>query len=78
MIKIKYYGFLKKFLPEIDSEGFWNADKAGITIEQLFSETDVDYTKIRMTILVNGSRKDVSYVLMDNDVITVMPLVAGG
>jgi len=78
MIKIKYYGFLKKFLPEIDSEGFWNADKAGLTIEQLFVETGVDYKNIRMTILVNGSRKDVSYVLMDNDVITVMPLVAGG
>ena len=78
MIKIKYYGFLKKFMPEIDEEGFWNADKAGMSIEELFNETGVDYKGIRMTILVNSSRRDVTYVLQDNDVITVMPLVAGG
>ena len=78
MIKIKYYGFLKKLMPEIDEEGFWNADKAGMSIEELFNETSVDYKGIRMTILVNSSRRDVTYVLQDNDVITVMPLVAGG
>lgn len=65
-------------MPEIDEEGFWYADKANQTIEQLFIETGVDYKNIRMTILVNSSRKDISYVLQENDVITVMPLVAGG
>lgn len=78
MLKIKYYGFLKKFMPEIDDEGFWNANKAGVTIEELFAETSVDYKKYRMTILVNSSRKDVDYVLQEGDVLTVMPLVAGG
>ncbi len=78
MLKIKYYGFLKKFMPEVDEEGFWNTQKSGITIEQLFAETGVDYKKFRMTILVNSSRQDVSYVLQDGDVLTVMPLVAGG
>ena len=78
MLKIKYYGFLKKFMPEIDEEGFWNASKAGVSIEQLFTETSVDYKTYRMTILVNGSRKDVDYVLQDGDTLTVMPLVAGG
>lgn len=78
MIKIKYYGFLKKFIPEMDEEGFWNVDKANKTIEELFIETGVDYKNIRMTILVNSSRKDISYVMQENDVITVMPLVAGG
>ena len=78
MLKIKYYGFLKKFMPEIDDEGFWNANKAGVTIEELFVETSVDYKKYRMTILVNSSRKDVDYVLQEGDVLTVMPLVAGG
>ena len=78
MLKIKYYGFLKKFMPEIDSEGFWNANKAGMSIEEVFNETNVDYKKYRMTILVNSSRKDVSYVLQDGDILTVMPLVAGG
>lgn len=78
MIKIKYYGFLKKFMPEISDDGFWYADKVNKTIEELFVETNVDYKNIRMTILVNSSRKDISYVLKENDVITVMPLVAGG
>ena len=78
MLKIKYYGFLKKFMPEVDEEGFWNADKAGKSIEELFAETNVDYKQFRMTVLVNSSRKDVSYVLQEGDVLTVMPLVAGG
>ena len=78
MIKIKYYGFLKKFMPEVSEDGFWYSDKANKTIEELFIETKVDYKNIRMTILVNSSRKDISYVLQENDTITVMPLVAGG
>ena len=78
MIKIKYYGFLKKFMPETDAEGFWNAEKTGTSIEELFAQTGIDYKKFRMTILVNSTRKDVSYVLQDGDVLTVMPLVAGG
>lgn len=78
MLKIKYYGFLKKFIPEMDEEGFWHVDRANKTIEELFIETGVDYKNIRMTILVNSSRKDISYVMQENDVITVMPLVAGG
>lgn len=78
MLKIKYYGFLKKFMPEVSEDGFWYADKANKTIEELFIETGVDYKNIRMTILVNSFRKDISYVLQENDTITVMPLVAGG
>jgi len=78
MLKIKYYGFLKKFMPEVGDDGFWAAQKAGMTIEALFLETQVDWKQYRMTILVNSSRKDVSYVLQDGDVLTVMPLVAGG
>lgn len=78
MIRIKYYGFLKKFMPNMDEEGFWIADKAGKSIEELFIETGVDYKNIRMTILVNSSRKDISYILQENDIVTVMPLVAGG
>lgn len=62
----------------MDEEGFWNVDRANKTIEELFIETGVDYKNIRMTILVNSSRKDISYVMQENDVITVMPLVAGG
>lgn len=65
-------------MPEISEDGFWYADKANISIEDLFIETGVDYKNIRMTILVNSSRKDINYILQEDDVMTVMPLVAGG
>lgn len=78
MTKIKYYGFLKKFMPEVGEDGFWDADAAGTPVRELFENTGVKYNEIRMTILVNKSRKDVDYVLQDGDIMTVMPLVAGG
>ena len=78
MVKIKFYGFLKKKLPpEFDEEGFCRLDLAGKSLEEFFGETDVD-PSMRMTILVNSSRKDKNYIMADGDVITVMPLVAGG
>lgn len=78
MVRIKYYGFLKAKLPqEFDEEGFCNLNLAGKSLESYFAETTVD-PNMRMTILVNSSRKDKSYVMQDGDVITVMPLVAGG
>lgn len=78
MVRIKYYGFLKAKLPqEFDEEGFCDLDLAGRALESWFEETKVD-PNMRMTILVNSSRKDKTYIMQDGDVITVMPLVSGG
>lgn len=78
MVKVKYYGFLKKKLPqEFDEEGFCSMDIAGTTVGDLLTRTEVD-PGMRMTVLVNSHRENKDYVFADGDVITVMPLVAGG
>ena len=77
MVKIKYYGVLKPYLPETEEDGFWHAEKAGMTIGEVMDETEAS-GKVAAVILVNRVRKDLDYVLQDGDTLTVMPLVAGG
>lgn len=78
MIKVKYFGFLKKFMPEADEEGYWCLETPGVTITELFDLAKVPEEYRRATLLVNRMRKDPDYALQDGDVLTVMPLVAGG
>lgn len=77
MVKIKFYGILKPYMPEVAEDGFWHAEKAGMTIGQIMEETEAA-GKAATVILVNRVRKDMDYVLQDGDTLTVMPLVAGG
>ncbi len=77
MVKIKYYGILKPYLPQTEEDGFWHAEKAGMTIGEVLEETEAA-GKVAAVILVNKVRKDLDYVLQDGDTMTVMPLVAGG
>ncbi len=77
MVKIKYYGILKPYLPQVEEDGFWHAERAGMTIGQVLEETEAA-GKVAAVILVNKVRKDLDYVLQDGDTMTVMPLVAGG
>ena len=78
MIKIKFFGFLKKFMPETDDEGFWCIDSEGITIAEVFDLANVPEEYRRATLLVNRVRKGTEYKLSSGDTLTVMPLVAGG
>lgn len=78
MIKVKFYGILKPYLPEVSEDGYWHLEKDGITIGEVLEETKASEKEVGKTILVNGSRKTVDYVLTDGDTLTVMPLVAGG
>lgn len=78
MILVKYYGFLKKKLPEIAEDGFWHCPEESISVEALLTQTGIDPDAVMMTILVNRMRKDRTYVLKDGDTVTVMPLSAGG
>ena len=66
MVKIKYFGILKPCMPQTEDDGYWHAEKAGMTIGE------------NMVILVNKVRKPTDYVLQAGDTMTVMPLVAGG
>lgn len=77
MVKIKYYGILKPYLPQTEEDGFWHAEKAGMTIGEVLEETEAA-GRVAAVILVNKVRKDLDYVLQDGDTMTVMPLVAGG
>ena len=78
MTKIKFYGIMKKYMPEVAEDGFWHCDGEGKTIGDLLTESGATTEKVGMTILVNRVRKDQEYVLSDGDTVTVMPLVAGG
>ncbi len=77
MVKIKFYGILKPYLPQTEADGFWHAEKAGATIAQVLEETGAEGNAV-MVLLVNRVRKEPDYVLQDGDTLTVMPLMAGG
>ena len=78
MVKIKFYGIMKPYMPQTEEDGFWHADKAGSTIGQIMDETGASEKNVGVTTLVNRVRKNKDYVLQDGDTLTVMPLVAGG
>lgn len=78
MVKIRYYGILKPNMPSIEEDGFWHLDQEGLSIEDVLNMTGAGEKEFGMTILVNRRRKERDYVLQDGDVMTVMPLVAGG
>lgn len=78
MIKVKFYGILKPYMPSVEEDGFWHLEQDGLTIQELLDMSGAGEKDFGMTILVNRRRKEKDYVLQDGDVITVMPLVAGG
>ena len=78
MVKIKFFGIMKAYMPETEEDGFWHADRDGVTVGQLMDETGASEKDVAVTILVNKVRKTKEYVLQDGDTLTVMPLVAGG
>ena len=77
MIKAKFFGLLKDYMPETDSSGFFEV-KEEMTISELLEKTGAVSENVGMTLLVNRVRKHGDYVLKDGDVLTVMPLLAGG
>ncbi len=78
MIKYKFYGIMKPYMSAVGEDGFCQLDKDGMTVGQLMDETGASEKDVAVTILVNRVRKNREYVLQDGDVLTVMPLVAGG
>ena len=78
MVKIKFFGVLVNKMPEKDDKGFWIVDGAGKPIKELLDLSLLKDTNIKYTLFVNNERQDINYVLEDNDVLTVLPLLAGG
>ena len=78
MIKIKMFGIIKKYMPTTDENGYWCVDEDGVSIGEVIARAHIPPDIDRSTILVNKVRRDRDYILHDGDVMTVMPLVAGG
>jgi len=79
MIKLKPLAHLKDYVPSLDEDGCFAVEfSPGMTIADALDLTEISNANIRYSILVDKSRKSPADVLQDGDVVTVMPLLAGG
>lgn len=78
MIRVKFYGIMKSYMPSAEEDGYWHLDRDGLTVGEIMDMTGAGEKEVAVTILVNRVRKDKSFIPQDGDVLTVMPLVAGG
>lgn len=78
MIKVKFYGIMKPYMPSVEEDGYWHLEKDGLTVGQILEETGASEKDVAVTILVNRVRKSKDFIPQDGDILTVMPLVAGG
>jgi ThiS family. len=78
MVKIKFFGILTNKMPKKDEKGYWVIDGKGKTIKELLDLSLIKEANVKYTVLVNNERKDTDYILEDDDIITVIPLLAGG
>ena len=78
MIRVKFYGIMKPYMPSVEEDGYWHLEKEGLTVGEILDETGASENEVAVTILVNRVRKDKSFVPQDGDILTGMPLVAGG
>lgn len=78
MIRVKFYGILKPYMPEVSEDGYWHLEEEGLSVGGILEKAGAGDQKVGMTILVNRVRKDKDFVPADGDILTVMPLVAGG
>lgn len=69
---------MKPYMPSVEEDGYWHLEEDGLTVGEILDRTGASEKQVGMTILVNRVRKDKEYVTCDGDILTVMPLVAGG
>ena len=78
MVKVKFFGVLSNRMPENKDEGYWITEGKGKTIKELLDLTLLKDINVKYSIFVNNERKDSSYVLEDGDILSIIPLLAGG
>ena len=79
MITVKLPAILKEYAPNGSSDGRVELDyEQGMTVADALATTEISKTDHRYSTLVNGRKKEAGDVLDDGDVVTVMPLFAGG
>jgi molybdopterin converting factor small subunit len=75
--EIRLFATLKKLLPTKYSEGTIIKINEGTSIDDLVEKYNIP-RDIKLIIIVNGIKKDESYVINDNDRIGIFPPVGGG
>lgn len=78
MIRVKFYGIMKPYMPSVEEDGYWHLEEGGLTVGEIMDMTGASEKEVAVTILVNRVRKDKAFIPQDGDILTVMPLVAGG
>ena len=80
-IEVQLYAFLKHYLP-IDSRGFANKMQIpkSVTVYDVLKELKIPDEVIEriMIIMINGVHANKNQILSDGDVLTVVPVAAGG
>ena len=69
---------MKPYMPSVEEDGYWHLEKDGLTVGEILDMTGASEKDVTVTILVNRVRKNKEFVPQDGDILTVMPLVAGG
>ncbi|WP_461207873.1 MoaD/ThiS family protein [Clostridium sp. DL1XJH146] len=78
MVKVKFFGVFASMIPKKDESGYWNIEVSEKTIKDILALTPIKDSSVKYSTFVNNKRKDSDYVLKDGDVLTVIPLLAGG
>jgi len=78
VVKVKFFGVLANKMPEKNNNGYWIIEGKGKTIKELLDLSSIKETNIKYTLFINNVRQDINYVLEKDDILTVIPLLAGG
>jgi sulfur carrier protein ThiS len=79
MVTIKLTGQFMQLAPQGSEKGVFTIDfNPGLELSELLDRLGIKAQNLKFTALVNNARKPEDYVLEDSDLITIMPLLAGG
>ncbi len=79
MIRVKLLGPVKKCLSDYKTQNYFdlNIEEYGLTINQIFKNRNVEITKY-YSLYVGDKQVDLEYVLKDEEVLMVVPILVGG
>ena len=78
MVRLKMLGVLASLQTERDGEGFMNIVSGDTTLGELIAMTPLRGTSIKYSALVNNHVARPASPVKDGDLVTIMPLMAGG
>lgn len=79
LIRLKPLASLKAHVPSLDGAGCFAIEyRPGMTVSDALNMTDIPAANVKYSVLVNNVRRKHEDPLQDDDVLTIMPLLAGG